>query len=68
MLIGVAVDKHKEKAYKKAIEAAGFAIDSVEQGDGFRLITVRTDEEGKSTLSKLLKKLELKHSLRNRMN
>lgn len=69
MLIGVAVDNYKQKAYKKAIKAAGFTIESVEwMKAGFTLIKVETAESRKDELEKLLKQLELKHSLRNRMN
>lgn len=69
MIIGVAVDNYKQEAYKKAIKAAGFTIKSVEwMKAGFALIKIETAENRKNELHNLLKQLELKHSLRNRMN
>ena len=68
MLMGVAVDPYKEKPYIKAIAKAGFTIEHIDQGANFKLLQIKTDENGKLKLAKLIKKLERKYSLRNRMN
>lgn len=69
MIIGVAVDNYKEKTYKKAIKEAGFTIHAVDWlKAGFVIIKVETEESKLSDLQNLLKGLERKHSLRNRMN
>lgn len=69
MIIGVAVDNYKERAYKNAIKEAGFTIHAVDWlKAGFVIIKVETEEGKINELQSLLKGLERKHSLRNRMN
>jgi len=67
--IGVAIDHYKERTYKRAIEQAGFDIDSIGKiSDDIVVIRVWCDKTEQFKLGQLLKKLEQKYSTRNRFN